>query len=97
MIGEGKEVNVPLLVASSSNCVSTAAAGMCTYRTTEPRMNADLTAICAERRKDGEEQLVLAAIQQSVRIGDVTRLTMCGCFASSSTRILSILKFKNLS
>ena len=28
-----------LLVASSSNAVSTAAEGRCTYRTTEPRMN----------------------------------------------------------
>lgn len=35
---------IPRLVASSKSCVSTAAAGMCTERTTEPRINVDLTA-----------------------------------------------------
>jgi hypothetical protein len=34
---------IPLLVASSSSGTSTAAAGRCTYRTTEPRMKTFLT------------------------------------------------------
>lgn len=37
---------LPLRVASSRRVVSTADAGIWTYRMTDPRMNADLTAAC---------------------------------------------------
>jgi hypothetical protein len=46
-------IDSPRRVASSSSCVSTAAAGTCTYRTTEPRMKALRTAICEQRQHDG--------------------------------------------
>lgn len=48
--GPGWRAYSPLLVASSSNCVSTAPAGIWTYRTTEPRMKADLRESCASAR-----------------------------------------------
>ena len=37
--------HLPRRVASSKSWVSTASAGICTQRTTEPRINVDLTAI----------------------------------------------------
>lgn len=43
---QGRDFYSPRLVASSSNVVSTAVLGICTYRTTEPRIKQFFTDIC---------------------------------------------------
>ena len=89
-----------LLVASSSNAVSTAPEGRCTYRTTDPRINMSFVEHCHGISLDiGSSTFSLDDIPAAFcRIvgerSNWVRLARCGHLSSSTASALSSLIFR---
>jgi len=65
--------HLPLLVASSSNGISTAVAGRWTYLTTEPRMKTFLTALCEGRSAHVMQcHVMVRSVQYNIPGGDIS-------------------------
>jgi hypothetical protein len=71
---QGHDVYSPRLVASSSNVVSTAVRGICTYRTTEPRIKQFFTDICRPDARSAHESGVIISGRRTHHVWESFRV-----------------------